>query len=55
MMALDSARRKVSAIGKVIAGPGEASFNGLGLPGLCTSLERAGKYGLWPPYRSLNF
>lgn len=37
-MALDSARRKVSAISKDTSGPGEALFNGLGLLGLCTSL-----------------
>lgn len=37
-MALDLARRKVSAISKVPAGPGEALFNGLRLLGLCKSL-----------------
>lgn len=37
MTALGSARRKVSAISKVIAGPGEALFNGSGLLGLCTN------------------
>lgn len=38
MIVLDSERRKVSVINKVIAGPGEASFNGLSLWRLCTSL-----------------
>lgn len=54
MMGLGSERKKVSAISKVIAVPGVALFNGLGLLGLCTDFQRDGKYGFWPPYRSLN-